>query len=424
MYEIRSLLGAGGMAQVFEAQDQLLNRRVAVKAAITEPPLPSLLDEARALAAFRHPSLVTVYTAGKYRSVEYIIMERIYGVPLSEHLHQRAEQGVPLSIKEIARLLSQLAEGLSVVHWAGIAHRDVKPSNVMLTPNGRIVLMDFGLVLPEYEVSSTGLIAGSPHYMPPESITNDIKTGEGQLVDIYSLGVTAFELITGERPFAGENMVELWSAIHRGDRPDPRRLRDGVPDAFADLIMQMIDPVPHNRPQSAEAVMWTLRSLLEDEGNPTNVIQGRPPLDVLIVEDDDGIARVLRLHMRQLLGDDIHVRRAEDGVEALELIRERQPNVMLLDLHMPRMNGIEVCMHVRGERLADHMMIVAVSAAVQEHDIQLLHQLGMHHFVKKDGDIKQQLWDAVAPFTSGVTTSGTTDSPVVDRAGRPVAHAA
>ena len=396
VYEIRSLLGQGGMAQVYEAHDHDLNRRIALKAAIPDPNLPSLRTEARALAAFSHPSLVTVHSMGEFRGIEYIVMERIYGVSLSEHIRQRRKLNMPFRVSEVLEPLILLAEGLAVVHRAGIAHRDVKPGNVMLTPAHRVVLMDFGLVLPEFEVASAGFIAGSPPYMPPEALTNTINSGEGQLVDIYALGVIAFEMLAGRWPFPAKSMSELWDMLVAGTVPDIGKDRPDVPDKLRQMITEMLAFSPTERPQSAEALAWHLKAILARLDEPSSQSRdAEETIDVLIVEDDDDIAKILKFYVAQTLGKETSVRRAADGVEAIEKIREREPSLMLLDLHMPKMNGIEVCMHLRGERLADDMMIVAVSAGAQDHDLQLLHQLGMHHFIQKGADLKQQLTEVL-----------------------------
>lgn len=412
VYEVRGKLGEGGMAQVYEAYDHLLERTVALKAAWPEPGLPPLRDEAKALAKFQHPSLVTVHTVGEHRGVDFIVMERIYGVPLSAHISSRAEQGVPFKVEETLEILAPIAEGLAVVHRTGLAHRDVKPANVMLTPDGRIVLMDFGLVLPEFFVDSQTAVAGSPPYMPPEALTNTIEQGRGQLIDVYALGVIGFEMLCGRRPFPAKDLHELFAMLAHQDVPDIGQERDDLPPGLDVLINEMLSKNPDERPPSAEGVAWQLRSALKNMGRhrkrksakvprvtestqqPAKETRSDPPdgtMDVLIVEDDDDIAKILTFYVKQIAGKETSVRRAHDGEEAVARLREKPPDMMLLDLHMPKLNGIEVCMQLRGERLAPACKIVSVSAGAQPHDLQLLHQLGMHHFVQKGGELKASL---------------------------------
>lgn len=379
------------MGQVLEALDHQLNRRVAIKVAWPQPHVPPLRNEARALAAFRHPSLVTVHTLGEHRGLDYIVMERIYGVSLEEHMKLRREAAQPFTVAETLEAVGAIADGLAVVHRAGIAHRDIKPGNVMLTPDHRIVLMDFGLVLPEFEMETQSTVAGSPPYMAPEALANEIERGAGHLTDVYALGVIAFEMLAGRRPILGKSLAELWTAHQEARVPSLGTLRTGLPPGLVALVDDTLSTDPAQRPQSAEALAWQLRGAYWDVPElAAETVPPPPNTSVLIVEDDDDLAKVLTFYAQQALGD-VEVRRAEDGIRALELVRDETPDVMLLDLHMPRMNGVEVCMHLRGERLAEDCAIIAVSAGAQEHDLELLHQLGIHHFVSKGPGLKDRL---------------------------------
>jgi len=372
------------MGQVFEARDHDLDRRVAIKAAW--PGLPSLRKEARALAAFRHPSLVTVHTLGEHHDVEFLVMERIYGVSLDVHMKHRFEGGGQFDAAETVVILASLAEGLAVVHRAGLAHRDVKPSNVMLTPDHRVVLMDFGLVLPEFEVGNQTGVAGSPAYMAPEALGSDVSSGAGNLTDIYGLGVVAFELLTGRLPYRAKNLPALWDMQRSTPAPEVQELRKDVPVQLARLVNEALSFDPSDRPQSAEAFAWQLEASLRHEARALTP----PAIDLLIVEDDPDMARVLAFYAKRALGS-VNLRRARDGLEAIARVRESAPGVILLDLHMPKMNGVEVLMQMRGEHLAEGAAVIAVSAGAQRDDLQLLHQLGIHHFVSKGPDLAEHL---------------------------------
>lgn len=400
-FEVRCMLGEGGMAQVWEARDHVLDRRVALKASQPDPRFPPLRNEARALAAFRHPSLVTVHALGEHRGIDFIVMERIYGVSLADHIEQRQRAGVRFALAEVLEPLIQIAEGLAVVHRAGIAHRDVKPDNVMLTPDHRVVLMDFGLVLPEFDIASQKLVAGSPPYMPPEALSNSTERGSGQLVDIYALGVIAFEMLAGRLPFSeAEDVRELWQLHASGHVPVLSKERVDAPEELVELITEMLAKDPSARPQSAEGVAWAFKRILARQARTSQTPPRPSGIDVLLVEDDPDLKKILTFYVKQALGD-VTVRHAEDGEAAVAALRERAPDLMLLDLHMPKMNGIEVCMHVRGERLAENTTIVAVSAGAQEHDLQLLHQLGIHHFVPKGAELKQRITDVLRGLFGG-----------------------
>lgn len=393
VYEILALLGEGGMGQVFEALDLMLDRRVAIKVARSQSHARQLRNEARALAAFKHPSLVSVYTLGVHQTRDFLVMERIYGIDLSEHLEKRARHDQPIGVGEAVETLAVLAEGLSVVHRAGLAHRDVKLENVMLTPDGRVVLMDFGLVLPEFYVGAQSTISGSPPYMAPETLTNDVTSGSGHLVDIYALGICAFEILAGRQPFTASSLHELHSIHQAGVVPRVDDYRTDAPERLVALVAGMMAKRPEDRPANMESVAWQLRSIRDRELHKPITKERTAPAegaDVLIVDDDPDIVRILEFYVRKALGK-ISVRVARDGVEAMQRLEEREPDFMLLDLHMPRMNGIDVCMQMRGRRIAPNTTVISVSAGAQEHDRQLMHQLGIHHFVEKGGTLREKL---------------------------------
>jgi serine/threonine protein kinase len=390
VYEIMQLLGRGGMGEVFEAHDHLLNRRVAIKAAWPNPLTPPLRNEARALAAFQHPSLVSVHTLGEHRGIDYLVMERVYGVSLTQHAATRWGSGEQFSPVEVLQLLLPASEGLSVVHRAGLVHRDIKPDNIMLTPVHRVVLMDFGLVLPEFDVNGTQRVAGSPPYMAPEALLNTAATGSGHLVDIFGLGVVAYELLTGVRPFPGTTIREVIASHERRQPVSLAELRPDCPLALCQVVHEMISPKPHVRVQSTEAVAWQLRAIRDERPRGKSPVTSKKAPSVLIVDDDVDLAKILTFYVRQIVGpSDIRV--AHDGEEALTEVQKEEPDVMLLDLHMPRMNGVELCMQLKGEGLAQSCSIISVSAGAQEHDVQLLHQLGIHHFVEKGSNLRERL---------------------------------
>lgn len=397
VYEILKLLGRGGMGQVFEAHDHLLNRRVAIKAAWPNPLTPPLRNEARALAAFQHPSLVSVHTLGEHRGIDYLVMERVYGVSMTQHAATRWAAGQKFTPAEVVQIILPVAEGLSVVHRAGLVHRDVKPDNIMLTPAQRVVLMDFGLVLPEFDVDQKQTVAGSPPYMAPEVIVGTAESGNGHLSDIFSFGAVAYELLAERRPYPGSTIREVLASHERGPANALAELRPDCPLALCQLIHEMLSPNPQIRIQSAEAVAWQLRAIRDERGRSGRTVGDEPeesaspePASLLIVDDDPDLARILTFYVRQIMGQ-VDVRVAHDGEEALAAVQEEEPDVMLLDLHMPRMNGVELCMQLKGEGLGESTSIISVSAGAAQHDVQLLHQLGIHHFVEKGSNLRERL---------------------------------
>jgi serine/threonine-protein kinase len=252
-YELRGWLGSGGMGQVFDAQDLRLDRRVAVKVA-RPAASEALRGEGRVLAAIKHPSVVGVLHAGTHKNVEHLVMERIFGSSLRATIDERRRGGAALPLCTIVTLLRKIARGLAVVHHAGLSHRDLKPENVMLAHGDRVVLTDFGLTRPEC-VHGDDQVSGSPNYMAPEVITRSVRPGDGHLVDLYALGIVAYELLVGRTPFERAQWAKTLEAHLAEPAPDPRELRCEVPESLADLVLALLAKEPRERPDSAESVL-------------------------------------------------------------------------------------------------------------------------------------------------------------------------
>jgi serine/threonine-protein kinase len=376
-YEIRTLLGSGGMGEVYEAHDRVLNRRVAIKVIHPNVPADYLLREGRALAAIRHPGIVAVHAMGRHGDSGFLVLERVLGLSLDRMLEDRRKRGEPFAVAEAIELLIAMADGLSVVHRAGLAHRDIKPGNVMLAPGGRVVLMDFGLVLPHADRAGHRSVAGSLQYMSPEALTGDIAEGAANLGDVYALGVVAYEVLCGALPFAGRQALEIYHSKTGQPPPRVRVHRPDVPPPLDDLVAQLMAPDPTERPQGAEAALWQLRALrtrIAAEGTAR-------PFSVLVVDDDEDMREALTLFVRSA-APDAEIETTAQGRHAVRAVRRRVPDLLLVDLDLPDMNGIEVCMLLRGMELGDGCMIVSVSGRATRADVELLQQLGVRSLEK------------------------------------------
>jgi serine/threonine-protein kinase len=380
VYEVRALLGAGGMGEVYGAHDRLLNRRVALK--VVRPGIASeyLVGEGRALAAIHHPGIVAVHTMGTHRGISFLVLERVSGLSVDRLLNERRARGERFGIGEALELLVAVADALAVVHRAGLAHRDVKPGNVMLAPGGRVVLMDFGLVLPYADREGHRSVAGSLQYMAPEALSGNVAEGSANLLDVYALGVLAFELLTGVAPFDGTEAAELYRAKTRARLPRVRDYRSDVPVAVDALVAQLLTPDPNDRPSGAEAALWQLRALRAQVGQGGEA----RPFSVLIVDDDPDMRAALTLYVRAA-APDADIESTADGGKAVRAVRRRVPDLLLLDLDLPDINGLEVCMLLRGMQLGDACMIVSVSSRAKRGDVELLQQLGVKSLVKGPG---------------------------------------
>lgn len=385
-YEIRAILGRGAMGQVFEAFDLSLGRRVALKAHWRSVPV-SLEPEARALAAIRHPSVVTVHDFGRHDGAPFMVMELVSGTPWSKMLERvRASGGLP-TIAETLGILRAVAGGLAAVHEAGIAHGDVKPGNVLLAMN-RVILTDLGLVHIESAPERLrGIVAGTPSYVAPELVLGEKRAGHAHLVDIYAFGVTAFEALSGRTPFDAEHTIQLF-AMHV-DAPIPRvtDLRSDMPAALADLVAQCMAKDPLERPASMHEVLFRIDAL-------RTRMTARDPLEVLVADDDDDIARLLVAGVREAVPD-AHVRVVHDGPAAIAACQSRRPHVLLLDMMMPGMSGLEVLGYLRGTGLADDCDVLFVSASANAADRALVASLGARAFVTKGEGLRRNVRDAL-----------------------------
>jgi len=254
-YRIDRELGRGGMGIVFKATDLVLDRTVALKVLpdqLRDNPqaLRNFLREAKAAAKLNHPNIVTVYDAGEQDGRTYIAMEYVDGTTLKAIVKQRG----PLATRAIVHVLSQVCEGLQYAHGHKIVHRDIKTANLMWTREKKAKIMDFGLAKVIEEVlNHTTLVSGTPYYMSPEQTEG---TAVDHRSDVYSLGVTAFELATGTLPFREGNVP--YHHVHTPP-PDPRSLRPDVPVPLAELILRCMEKQPAARPQGAEEVLSALR---------------------------------------------------------------------------------------------------------------------------------------------------------------------
>jgi Tol biopolymer transport system component/tRNA A-37 threonylcarbamoyl transferase component Bud32 len=267
---IDSRIGSGGMGVIFRAQDPRLQRRVALKVLMDAAPDESLLREARAIAAVNHPNICTVHDIGRDGDVAYIAMELIDGQSLRDALAER-----PWTPMRVCRVGREMAEALEHAHAHGVVHRDFKPGNVMVTADGRVKVVDFGIALrtavPDANtVTAAGNVAssavsGTVAYMAPEVVQGspaDVRS------DIWGLGVVLYELCTGKRPFAAPSTSALLAAIVR-DRQPP--LPPAVPAGLAHVIERCLAKDPLERPRRAGEVSLALEALQHSLARPGEV---------------------------------------------------------------------------------------------------------------------------------------------------------
>ncbi len=248
-YRLLRRIGTGGMGEVWEAEDAVLQRTVAVKLVrdehLHEPSILTRFErEAQTAARLVHPGLATVYDYGASEDGVFLVMELLAG----ETLGQRIRTG-PLGADEAADVGAQVADALRAAHDLGVVHRDVKPSNIMLTEHGA-KLMDFGIASGLGDpLTATGLVIGTPSYLAPERVRGE---GAGPEADVYALGAVLFEALTGERAFNGETPVEVAMTHIHGERPDPSAGRPDVPAELGEICRDAMAVEPAARPTAGQ----------------------------------------------------------------------------------------------------------------------------------------------------------------------------
>lgn len=392
VYEVLEPLGQGAMGTVHAAHDHRLGRSVAIKFPSSDTVAPFLVEEARALAAIAHPALPSVHALLEDDGVPYLVMERVAGPSLERVLDVRARGDKPLSVLEALDLLDRLAEALGAVHAAGLVHRDVKPANVVLG-DGRPVLVDFGLARPAYAVQPLGQVTGSPAYLAPEVIRDDVAAGQAHLADLYALGVVGYELLTFETPFHGPVLDELLAKHLHEPVPDVRRSRGDVPAEAARLLSELMAKDPAGRPQSAEEVRFRI-------ADARARCQAMSAPDILVVDDDPGVAWIVRTWLSDWLPA-ARVTVVEDGLAAMSLLRRRRFHLVISDLQMPQATGLELTMFVRGGARTSPIDVVVMSGSVTPTERDLLERLGAAAVLEKGPNLQASLGAFVARWSGG-----------------------
>ena len=261
-YQLIGELGKGGMGVVYKAHDPMLNRTVAIKTINMEETAQEglaeferrLYQEAKAAGGLNHTNIVIVHDIGKTGNLVYMAMEYIEGSELRGMLLE----GQPLAIGKALDIAAQVAEGLAYAHEHQVVHRDIKPANIMITPQGRAKIADFGIARMRLTESrtQTGVILGSPKYISPEQV---IGQRADQRADIFSLGVILYQMITGSAPFNGDSVSAVMYQISHFDPPAPSSVNPQAPLMLDYIVAKALAKSPESRYQSATELVNDLR---------------------------------------------------------------------------------------------------------------------------------------------------------------------
>jgi serine/threonine-protein kinase len=423
-YEVVSELGHGGMGIVYLAEDAGLGRGVALKMIAPrwlgdDAILAGFQREAKALASIRSQYVVQVHAFGLHEGAYFFAMEYVRGRTLRRIVVEHREHHDTVPVHRSLTILHRIAQGIDAVHAAGIVHRDVKPSNVVIEEDtGRPVLVDFGLAVPSADPESA-LAIGTPQYMAPE------QAGVGTLgasvtprTDVYSLGIVAFEMLTGRLPFDSDDVAQL---VRQHARKKPPALssilRTLAP--FDKAVARALAKDPAERYPSCTAFAEVLAAAGErwitstlptlppppPEGEPPSQIapakrSDRPglaatrPFHALVV-DDSPVFRRFTVQATQLAlfrhdkDRRVVVEGAGSGQEAIERAAAVPPDLVLLDFDMPGLDGVDTLSRLRALPGGGRARVVVLSGRVGAADRWRFAVLGVNHFVAKPIDFRQ-----------------------------------
>lgn len=403
-YQIVDYIGGGGMGMVYKAEDRRLKRFAALKflpVSLGHDPdaKERFLREARAASALDHPNICTVFEIGEVDGQSFIAMAFYEGRTVEELIKKG-----PMEIDRAIELAIQMGRGLANAHAKGIVHRDMKPANVIVTPDGTAKILDFGLAKSEDAalITQPGALLGTAAYMSPEQSTGDPIDHR---TDIWSLGAILYEMLTGQRPFSGAYPQAILYGILNVDPEPVSALRPGLPLQVAEIVERTLAKNPDARYATAQEMVEALRAVKErqaarDEARQLVSDVPAAPSPVTTEDEEDDVLHILcvddepelELLMQQRFRKKIRAGEwkfvfAQDGQEALDQL-ERHPEVglILTDLNMPRMDGLTLLGKLA--ELDRPLRTVVVSAYGDMEKIRTAMNRGAFDFVTKPIDFK------------------------------------
>lgn len=406
-YRVTERLGAGGMGVVFKAEHTIMRRAVAIKVLVLPPNqettlLSRFLAEMRAVSRLQHPNIVGAIDAGKKVGVlpndpvlHYFVMEYVPGQDLDSYLKVHG----PLAPAKACDLIYQVAAALAEAHKQNLIHRDIKPSNVLVTPDGQVKLLDFGLAR-QYgntRLTEPGIPLGTVHYMAPEQARD--ASAVDVRADIYGLGGTLYNCLTGKPPFAMRSDI-FQELLNRQNQPPPstRLVRSDIPAELDAVVARMMATHPDDRYPNAQAVMRALLSYLtpdardsvsapvgpawpEPEQGPAESTARGPRLHpILIVDDDPDVRRVCRYALQS---EGFPCTESANGRLALQTVLEQPFDLVLLDIEMPEMKGPDVLRQLRDHPPYPNLKIIMLSGLSRSDEMAQMMLAGADGFLTK-----------------------------------------
>jgi putative two-component system response regulator len=386
-YRVVDYVGKGGMAEVYKAYHEDLDRHVAIKVlpdffADDPETRERFQQEARSIARLNHPNIIRVFDYGKDAGVLYLVLEFIEGDTLGDHL------GQPMALDAVVRVLTPIASALDHAHAQGLLHRDIKPSNILMKRDGTPMLGDFGLARmfnSKRKLTARGTVMGTPEYMSPEAISEE-KSGPAS--DLYSLAILAYEMLTGRVPFqAATPAGVLVSHLNKAMPPTPE-LSGELSAHLESALRRGLAKNPGERYSSASELIaalkpaaWpALKAELSADRSPSRpTIISRLP-GVLVVDDKEANRELIEAC---LAGVECRIQSAETGARALAIIQSNPPDLVLLDVQMPEMDGYEVCRRIKATPQGKLLPVIMITGLESVDDRVRALEAGADDFMSK-----------------------------------------
>ncbi len=310
-YEILEKIGTGGMSDVYKAKDHKLNRFVAVKVLKQEFSenanfVSKFRIEAQAAAGLMHPNIVNVYDVGEEGGIYYIVMELVEGITLKKYIEKKAR----LSVKEAISIAIQVSMGIEAAHNNHIIHRDIKPQNIIISKEGKVKVTDFGIAKAATSNTITSNVMGSVHYTSPEQARGGYSDEKS---DIYSLGITMFEMLTGRVPFNGETTVAIAIKHIQEEMPSPREYVSEIPISVEQIVCKCCQKSPDRRYQSmAELITDLKQSLINPDEDFVKLVDPDEEASTRMITDRDMVQIKRQSERRDSMEEAMRLKKARE----------------------------------------------------------------------------------------------------------------
>ncbi len=387
-YTVLERIGRGGMASVYRAYHPALDRYVAIKVLpefFADDPhyVERFQQEARSVARLKHPNILEVFDFGCADAITYLVLELVEGGTLADLM------GRPMQLRRTVAILEQVASALDHAHAHGVLHRDVKPSNILMRQDGSPVLADFGLARMAgslRRLTGSGTVMGTPEYMSPEQAADERI---GPPSDLYSLAVVAYEMLTGRVPFGADTPAAILLSHVTKAVPATREVKGELSAHVEGVLRRALAKKSEERFSTAAEFVTALKPAAwpddtPDQPSPPRTLVRRDRRPVVLVVDDGEANR--ELIEACLAGIDCEVRTAADGPSALSTIQECRPDLVLLDVQMPGMDGYEVCRRIKSSAATRLVPVVMITSLDRTADRVLALESGADDYMTKPVD--------------------------------------